>query len=172
MTPRSKRAPEKSRISRGFFTQVVRKVLSTHLGFACLDSEGYRFSRCDRTCVAHCKYIEDRQMRQLNVRGSLVVVLPCAVIALAGCNPRANHTGFEHGDFSLAGSQVDWIPHTYFRGVNGESFTAYKAPSVTSTNAIQTTQNPTPITANHIHGPTNIIGLGQSYAPIGEQPTH
>lgn len=109
-------------------------------------------------------------MRHLTVRHGLVALLAGATIALGGCNPRANHTGFEHGNFSLEGSQVDWIPHTYVRGVNSDSFTAYKAPSVTETNQIPTTQNPIPITANHIHGPTNTIGLGQSFAPIGEQP--
>ena len=109
-------------------------------------------------------------MRHSTVRHGLAAVLAVATVAALGCNPRANHTGIEHGNFSLEGSQVSWIPHTYPRGVNSESFTAYKAPLVTETNQIPVTQNPTPITANHIHGPTNTIGLGQSFAPIGEQP--
>ena len=113
-------------------------------------------------------------MRQSTVRSGLrlgsLALLAGVTVALGGCNPRVNHTGIEHGNFSLEGSQVDWIPHTYVRGVNSESFTAYKAPSVTETHQIATTQNPVPITANHIHGPTNTLGLGQSFAPIGEQP--
>ncbi|MBI1304397.1 MAG: hypothetical protein GC172_11520 [Phycisphaera sp.] len=109
-------------------------------------------------------------MRQSTVRLGLCAVLSGAAIVLCGCNPRVNHTGIEHGNFSLEGSQVDWIPHTYIRGVNSDSFTAYKAPAVTDTHQIPTTQNPTPITASHIHGPTNTIGLGQAFTPVGEQP--
>jgi hypothetical protein len=109
------------------------------------------------------------------------IATPAAVAALAcvaagtmlgGCNPRANHTGFEHQNLNLEDSQVDWIPHTYFRSPNSDSFTAFPAPSVTDTNQIARTQNPTPVTANHIHGPTNTIGLGQSYSPVGSQPKH
>ncbi len=110
-------------------------------------------------------------MRQSKTQCCLIGCLATTAFALCGCNPRANHTGIEHGDFSLAGSQVDWIPHTYIRGVNSQSFTGYEAPSVTQTNQIPTTQNPTPLTSNHIHGPTNTIGLGQSYTPISQQPT-
>jgi hypothetical protein len=112
-------------------------------------------------------------MRNKYMRAALPA-LACATLAFVfgGCNPRSNHTGFEHQNLNLEDSQVDWIPHTYFRGVNSESFTAYRAPSVTETNDIAVTQNPTPLTANHIHGPTNTIGLGQSYSPVASQPKY
>lgn len=111
-------------------------------------------------------------MRMKKTRIAMAAFGACALTAgLAGCtSPHANHTGIEHQNLNLEDSQVDWVPHTYLRSPNSESFTAYPARSVTETNNIERTQNPTPITANHIHGPTNTIALGQSYTPTSAQP--
>ena len=84
-------------------------------------------------------------MRNKYMRAALPA-LACATLAFVfgGCNPRSNHTGFEHQNLNLEDSQVDWIPHTYFRGVNSESFTAYRAPSVTEPNAADGQSHPWP----------------------------
>jgi hypothetical protein len=93
----------------------------------------------------------------------LATVCGAAAILLGGCNPRANHTGFEHQNLNAEDSQVDWIPHTYFRGINSDSFTATKAPEITSTHEVPTTQNPTPVGDNLQHGATNTKAFGRGY---------
>jgi hypothetical protein len=105
--------------------------------------------------------------------------------SLAACGRHAAFTGIEHQNLNLEGSQVSWVPHTGLRGPNGVSFTHWQAPSVTETGIlvknedgtmtwkpIETTQNPTPLSENHIHGPTNTVALGKRYTTTSTKPQY
>jgi hypothetical protein len=112
-------------------------------------------------------------MRMIPLRPVLGGLLAFAGLSLlAGCNPRSNHTGFEHQNLNLEDSQVDWIPHTFFRNPNsGPSFTAYPPSNlVTEDHDLARVHNPVPVTASHIHGPTNTIGFGQAFRPVDQAP--